>query len=1078
MKANSLIPVTLLAVTQSLHAFPFTARQLPAGFNAPIKAGLITPKFFSAPPVAADFTGTGRTQWYSGGTMISAFPVESTITLPGMTLPADPFATVRPVTGTACDVDNDGDMDVVRINEWNGNSQNATLQVFLNTGNGSFTLGYRLELGQPTGWNSGISYYKLAMADYDRDGDADLALLRTYSLWNSNVSPDREEGSLVIRWNDGTGSFGSATTLQTNGFEDESQMAAVDLDGDGDVDLVCDGYIAWNSEGTVRYYYTRIYTNNGAGAFSGVSDQGWVNGYVPASVADINRDGRPDLIGGAGATRIAINNGTGTWTASDASWGTLAVADADDDGFLDLIQTEGNAVVFRRGDGDTTFASTTLVMGSFAAEPMQATAADSDGDGDTDFVVNLTDGTSWFIENRSLHRKAGVLQNSATAVAAAGITDLVTEDFNQDGIEDLAGVSPASKGIWFIFGEADGIPGAGASFKSTQLTAPGGIAAADFNRDGLPDIAYTLPGSGQVRQARNTGGSPGAWTDLLVESGLTGVTQITTGSRGTPDGFTDILTSNATTGQVRWNHQTGGGTSWGPANVLNSLSIPPASLLAAQATSMPGDEVFMLFGDDTTHFMRGYQNAANWTQIGTGFATPVSPPAPARTIAWADANGDGKKEVIFVQENGSLSWWNPVAGNAGTIVNPGVEIRRIVPADWDRDGRTDFLCVTTTGLNLIAWKNGAWSSTPLASFPGLTALTLIDLDRDGWMDAAAANGTHVHFFYNTPALLEAVQAAPAQVEIITGTAAHAVNVDVTSFGRPGDPFSPWSADATAAINSADVYFYRAAASGNSWSQGSILTQAELTQIVSSISLVAGTTVVGSSGPSAISNGKVTVNYNQVLGNLAPISPGSTQDVHIRLTLTAGAATSANARFFVFCPRFTGIEQDGFNVGETVTVGSPASVLVTAIPVPGPLQQWRMTNFGTYHGTGAAANDADPDRDGMVNLMEYLNGQNPNVHGGLGFSPVVGVGLVNGSAIPNLRLLTSYDSKIKLTLQATSNLSSWQNISTRTGTGAWSGIVPASSLLSGGGRTRWEFDGGYSTAIFKKYYFRLKAEELP
>ena len=1075
MKTTSLLPLTLLAATQTLHAFPFTARQLPAGFNAPIKSGLNSPKFFSAPPVAADFMGTGRPQWYSGGTVISSFPSASTLTLPGMTLPGDPFATVKPVTGTACDVDNDGDMDIVRINEWNGNSESATLQVFLNTGGGGFTLGYRLELGQPTGWSYGASYYKLAMADYDRDGDADLALLRTYRVWNSNVSPDREEGSLVIRWNDGTGAFGSATTLQSNGFEDEAELAAGDLDGDGDIDLVCDGYIVWNSEGTVRYYYTRIYTNSGTGTFSGVSDQGWVNGYVPAGFADINRDGRPDLVGG---NRIAMNNGSASWFANQTTGWALTVADADDDGFLDVIESGVNSVVCRRGSGSSSFASTTTTMATFTAEPMKITAADSDGDGDTDFLVNLEDGTSWFIENQSLHRKAGVLQNAATALAAAGITDLITEDFNQDGMEDLAGVSPASKGIWFIFGETDGIPSAAPAFKSTQLTAPGGIAAADFNRDGLPDIAYTLPGSGQIRQARNTGGSPGSWTDLLVESGLVGVTQITTGSRGTRDGFTDILTSNATTGQVRWNYQTGGGTSWGPANVLNSLSIPAASLFTAQATSMPGDEVFMLFGDDTTHFLRGYQNAAGWTQIGTGFATPVSPPVPSRAIVWADATGDGKKEVIFVQENGALSWWNPVAGNAGTIANPGVEIRRIVPADWDRDGRTDFLCTTTSGLSLISWKSSAWSSTLLSSFSGLTALALIDLDRDGWMDAAATNGTHVYFFYNTPPLLTAEQAAPAQVEIITGTAAHAVNVDVTSHGRLSDPFSPWSPDANAVINSAEVYFYRAVASGNMWSQGSALTQSELSQVVSSVSLVAGTTVVGSSGPSAISNGRINLNYNQVLGNLAPISPGATQDVHIRLTLTAGAATSPNARFFISCPRFTGIEQDGFNVNETVGVQSPASVLVTAIPAPGPLQQWRMTHFGTYQGTGPAANDADPDGDGMVNIMEYLNSQSPNVHGGLGFSPVVGLGIVNGSAIPNLRLLTSYDSKIRLTLQASSNLTSWQNISTRTGTGAWSGIVPSSSLLSGGGRTRWEFDGGYTTSIFRKYYFRLKAEELP
>ena len=44
----------------------------------------------------------------------------------------------------------------------------------------------------------------------------------------------------------------------------------------------------------------------------------------------------------------------------------------------------------------------------------------------------------------------------------------------------------------------------------------------------------------------------------------------------------------------------------------------------------------------------------------------------------------------------------------------------------------------------------------------------------------------------------------------------------------------------------------------------------------------------------------------------------------------------------------------------------------------PLQAWRQIYFGTSANTGAAADNADPDDDGVVNLVEYGAGQNPKV----------------------------------------------------------------------------------------------------
>lgn len=55
------------------------------------------------------------------------------------------------------------------------------------------------------------------------------------------------------------------------------------------------------------------------------------------------------------------------------------------------------------------------------------------------------------------------------------------------------------------------------------------------------------------------------------------------------------------------------------------------------------------------------------------------------------------------------------------------------------------------------------------------------------------------------------------------------------------------------------------------------------------------------------------------------------------------------------------------------------VRLSGIPAPTPLEAWRQTWFGTTSPTGDAANDADPDRDGIANLLEYaISGSNPTV----------------------------------------------------------------------------------------------------
>ena len=246
-----------------------------------------------------------------------------------------------------------------------------------------------------------------APADYDNDGDLDIAVLGYYVVYFQSV----EERLLLLR-NDGQA---SQTQWSFSYFEvpfgdlssGASDLAWGDADGDGDMDLAVgtDGatVIYRNDNGSLVLTDTELpgYWEDNDQAYFDLRSITW---------ADFDNDGDFDLLipsvfdQGTFSFRTALmrndgTNGTGGWifTETDSVFAPTehaqsSWADFDGDQDLDLLLINtaplyDNGFIRRyRNDGNGVFTAEDI-LGSLSIEHGEAQWGDYDGDGDLDILV-------------------------------------------------------------------------------------------------------------------------------------------------------------------------------------------------------------------------------------------------------------------------------------------------------------------------------------------------------------------------------------------------------------------------------------------------------------------------------------------------------------------------------------------------------------------------------------------------------------------------------------------------------------------------------------------------------------------
>lgn len=321
--------------------------------------------------------------------------------------------------------------------------------------------------------------------DIDNDGDQDLILGNEFQQ-NS------------VSFNLGNGDFVTGNNGFTSELNDTDDIGLGDFDGDGDIDII------FINQGGFGHEY---YENDGNGNFS-------VAGFLPATnggaiaVGDINNDGFLDvIIGNLNQVNFCmINNGDGSFTnettnrlpGSLKSTDYAILEDIDGDGDLDLFfaNRNGNELLINDGTGVFEDQSTQRLPQGVDMDTRKACFGDVNNDGKPDlFLANVQFNSNKDPQNRLYINESNGFFTDLTATllpqALNQTTNAAFHDMDQDGTLDLFITNVLANPIQALLNDGTGK----FTERTNDIISPPvmtdeawGLAIADFNNDDFSDI--------------------------------------------------------------------------------------------------------------------------------------------------------------------------------------------------------------------------------------------------------------------------------------------------------------------------------------------------------------------------------------------------------------------------------------------------------------------------------------------------------------------------------------------------------------------------------------------------------------
>lgn len=529
------------------------------------------------------------------------------------------------------------------------------------------------------------SFSAPAFADIDNNGTQDLFLgnitdIVDFFRNNSTNFPSTFSKDTSLLWHIYSGGL-----INTN----SDYPALVDLDGDGDLDLIIGGYyglLYYENVGTIT---DPVFFKNDT-VFTNVNSQ--IGGDPKPAFADLDGDGDFDLLVGIGESFVP----------------------GPEPGLTLGFRNIGNTLnpVFEL-DSTLVIGIPDVGLNSYPA------LADIDGDGDYDLLIGRDGASIYYYKNTGTIHSPIWTRDFTTFASVESQTywkNPTFVDLDYDGDLDL--VYGQSTGILYVY-RNNGTPTSPLFqlypdyFRVIKLDGSGGtVSLADFDGDGDYDLLSGM-WDGKFYYFRNDGTNQKPVFNRVNMP----FSNLTVSSYSSPvfididgDGDFDIV-SGALNGQV-YCYINNNGTFTLDNSIFGFIDIGWMSI--PTFADMDGDgDLDLLVGAETGTEYRYYENTGNnvFVENNSVFAGIIFPNYSRPTLA--DVDNDGDYDLIIGRSNGAIIYYR----NDGTLSSPvwtradsefeGVKVKQNAHAgfaDLDGDGRPDLILGEYDG-NFTFYKN-------------------------------------------------------------------------------------------------------------------------------------------------------------------------------------------------------------------------------------------------------------------------------------------------------------------------------------------------------------------------------------